>query len=204
MVLGFHGDHGSHASPFGGITPDRLLAAEPAGFRVAIAAADGGNGYWHAHGDDDPMAMLIDEFLPMCRDRGLATDLIGVMGTSMGGYGALLFAESQRRRVAAVAAISPAVFSSYDDARAANPEAFSSEHDFAVHDVIAHASRLSGLPVRVAVGDDDPLRPADEQLSRVLPAGSVFEESKGCHTGDFFDSQALPSLSFVAARLASA
>ncbi|WP_091344468.1 hypothetical protein [Micromonospora rhizosphaerae] len=53
----------------------------------ALAAPDGGNGYWHPHADDDPLGMLVDEFLPLLAERGLRTDRIAVAGWSMAGTG---------------------------------------------------------------------------------------------------------------------
>ena len=37
----------------------------------ALASVAGGNGYWHPHPDDDPLGMLIDEFLPLLGAHGL-------------------------------------------------------------------------------------------------------------------------------------
>ncbi len=38
---------------------------------MAMAAADGGPGYWKPHPGDDPMAMVIDELIPLCQRHGL-------------------------------------------------------------------------------------------------------------------------------------
>ncbi len=205
LALALHGLGGSHVDPLGPIPPSRLLAARVNGRRVppyAIAAADGGPDYWHAHPGDDPMAMLTEEFLPMCRARGLGVGPhgLGVAGTSMGGYGALLFAE-QRSDVAAVAAISPAVWTSYDEARSVNVTAFTSAADFAAHDVIAHAGRLRGTAVRIASGYDDPLHPGAVALARVLPAGATIVFASGCHDGAFFGAQSMPSALWLGQRL---
>jgi S-formylglutathione hydrolase FrmB len=64
----------------------------------ALAAPDGGNGYWHRHAFDDPLGMLVDELLPLLESRGLRIDRIAVAGWSMGGYGALLCALAHRDR----------------------------------------------------------------------------------------------------------
>jgi pimeloyl-ACP methyl ester carboxylesterase len=124
------------------------------------------------------------------------------MGISMGGYGALLLAERYPHVVSAVAAISPAVWTTYAQARAANASAYASAADFAADDAVTHAGALNGIPVRVASGDSDPFHPGVESLARALPPGSIVDFSPGCHTGAFFTAQEPPSLSFLAQHLA--
>jgi pimeloyl-ACP methyl ester carboxylesterase len=171
---------------------------------MALVAADGGNGYWHAHPGDDPMKMVVDELVPMCQSRGLGLppQRIGALGISMGGYGALLLGEKNPHLLAAVAAISPAVWTSYDQARSANAGAYSSARDFAANDAVTQAGALAGMAVRVASGDDDPFHPGVEALVRVLPPGATVVISKGCHTGPFFGAQEGPSLAFLGRHLA--
>ena len=119
----------------------------------------------------------------------------------MGGYGALLFAEKYPRLFAAVAAISPAVWTSYAQARRANPGAYASAAAFGVNDVITHAAALGRRPVRVASGFGDPFYPGVRALARLLPAGSVTAFGPGCHDGSFFTAQEPPSLAFLAGHL---
>ena len=38
---------------------------------MAMVTVDGGNGYWNPHPGDNPMAMVIDEFIPLCQRLGL-------------------------------------------------------------------------------------------------------------------------------------
>jgi enterochelin esterase-like enzyme len=170
---------------------------------VALVAADGGNGYWHAHPGDDPMGMVVDELIPLCRAKGLGRSpgSIGVMGISMGGYGALLMGEKHPQLFSAVAAISPAIWTTYTEARAANAGAYTSAEDFRANDAVTHASSLAGRPVRVAAGDDDPFLPGVKALAKTLPPGATVDLSRGCHTGPFFASQEPPSLAFLAEHL---
>jgi pimeloyl-ACP methyl ester carboxylesterase len=127
---------------------------------------------------------------------------IGVMGISMGGYGALLLAEKHPSLIAAVAAISPAIWTSYDQARSANAGAFASPAAFAAADVIAHAHALAAVPVRVAAGRGDPFYPGVQSLARALPSGAVIDLAKGCHDSSFFTYAEPPSLAFLATHLA--
>lgn len=205
LVLALHGLGSNHAYPLGPVPPVRVLAARVAGRRippVAVAAVDGGPGYWHAHPGDDPMAMLTEEFLPLCRARGLGRQgPVGVTGTSMGGYGALLLAERRPRLVRAVAAISPAIFTSYADAHSVNATAFTSAADFAANDVLAHAGRLAPGRVRIASGDDDPLHPGAVAMAAALGGGTTTAFGPGCHDGAFFAAQAAPSLLWLGGQL---
>lgn len=171
---------------------------------TAIAAADGGNGYWNPHPGDDPLAMIIDELIPRCQARGLgrAPHRIGTIGVSMGGYGAILVAEKYPELVSAVAAIGPAIWTSYGQAQSVNPGAYASAAAFDSADAVTHAGALRGIAVRVASGEDDPFHPGVEALAAVLPTGSVVDISPGCHTTSFFAAQEPPSMSFLGKHLA--
>jgi hypothetical protein len=104
---------------------------------------------------------------------------------------------------AAVAAISPAIWTSYAQARGANPAAYASAAAFAANDAVTHAAALGRRPVRVASGYGDPFYPGVQALARALPPGAVADFGPGCHDGSFFVAQEPPSLAFLAAHLAS-
>jgi S-formylglutathione hydrolase FrmB len=152
------------------------------------------------------MAMVIDELIPMCQRMrlGRSPQRIGTIGISMGGYGALLLAEKYPRLIGAVAAISPAIWTSYEQASGADRGAYASAANFADNDAVTHASALGGVRVRVAAGVDDPFYPGVRVLARALPPGAVLDFTKGCHTGPFFIEQEPPSLAFLARHLAAA
>jgi enterochelin esterase-like enzyme len=206
LVVMLHGYGGDHASALVGMSPAQAVALRVGGrplAPMAIITVDGGAGYWNPHPGDNPMAMLTGELIPRCRRLGLGRPphRIGAMGISMGGYGALLLAEQHPRLIAAVAAISPAIWTSYAQAREANPGAYASAAAFAAGDAVTHAAALAGLPVRVASGDDDPFHPGIQALARALPTGAVVSFGRGCHTGPFFAEQEPPSLGFLAGHL---
>ncbi len=92
--------------------------------------------------------MLLRELIPLCAHRhhlGGGEHGRAIAGWSMGGYGALLAAETQPRLFAAVVATGPAVWTSYDAMMLGPRDAFDSAADFAEFDVIAHAQRLAGV-----------------------------------------------------------
>jgi pimeloyl-ACP methyl ester carboxylesterase len=207
LAVTLHGFGGDHTSGLGGLTLARALAVRTAGRApapIALVAVDGGGLYWNPHPGDDPMAMIVDELIPMCQRLGLgrAPGSLGATGVSMGGYGALLLAEKHSRLIAAVAAISPAVWTNYAEAHSANAGAYASADDFGADDVVTHASALAGIPVRVASGSQDPFLPGVMALAKALPAPATVEISDGCHDSAFFASQAPASLSFLAAHMA--
>jgi enterochelin esterase-like enzyme len=207
LVIMLHGYRGSHTDAVSGMSPERALALRSGGAPLApmaMVTVDGGDGYWNPHPGDDPMGMLTRELIPLCQRRGLgaAPRRIGVMGISMGGYGAVLLAEKHPRLVAAVAAISPAIWTSYAQAKAANGVAYASAADFAADDAVTHAGALAHLPVRVAAGYGDPFYPGVRALAGALPRGAVVEFANGCHDGSFFTAQEPPSLAFLASHLA--
>jgi len=207
LVIVLHGFGGNHLHAMSGMTLAQALALNTGGHApspMALVAADGGGGYWNAHPADDPMGMIINELIPMCQRLGLgrSPQRIGAMGTSMGGYGALLLAEKHPHLIRAVAAISPAVWTSYSDARAANAGAYASAADFEADDIVTHTSALATIPVRVASGADDPFHPGVLALARALPRSAIVDVSRGCHDGAFFASQQPASLNFLAKHLA--
>jgi S-formylglutathione hydrolase FrmB len=215
LVVMLHGYGANHTNALSGLSPAQALALRVNGrplAPMALVTVDGGPGYWNPHPQDNPQAMLTDELIPMCRRLGLGTAnggesrRIGVMGISMGGYGSLLLAEKRPDLVSAVAAISPAVWTSYAQARAANAGAYASAADFAADDVVTHAAALARVSVRVASGLSDPFYPGVRAFARALPRDpggqpATLTFARGCHDNTFFTPQELPSLAFLARHL---
>lgn len=206
LIVMLHGYGDDHTTALFGMTTAQAVALRLDGAPLApmaLVTVDGGNGYWNPHPGDNPMAMVVEELIPLCQRRGLgvAPNKIGMMGVSMGGYGALAIAERYPGLVAAVAAISPAIWTSYAQAHAANSGAFASASAFSAGNVIRHADSLQGIPVRVASGVDDPFHPGVEKFASVLPVGNAVLFSAGCHTPAFFLEQEPPSLSFLSHHL---
>ncbi|MDE3086970.1 MAG: alpha/beta hydrolase [Acidobacteriota bacterium] len=208
LIVMLHGFGGDHRSSFAGMQPAQgcaLLVDEKPLAPMAMVTVDGGGGYWNPHPGDDPMGMVMDELIPLCQAMGLGNPPRGIatMGISMGGYGALLFAERFPERISAVAAISPAIWTSYDQARQANAGAYASAADFAACDAVTHARALSGIPVRVASGDSDPFHPGVVAFAEASPPSVQVVVGSGCHTGNFFTAQEVPSMAFLSAHLAA-
>ena len=207
LVIALHGFGGNHTDALSGLSPAQAVALKPGGVPLppmALVTVDGGGGYWNPHPRDNPQAMLVDELIPLCQRAGLGagTREIGVLGISMGGYGAILLAEKYPHLVGAVAAISPAIWTSYAEAKSANAGAYASAADFAQDDAVTHAAALAKTPVRVAAGSGDPFYPGVQALARALPKSAEVYFGGGCHTDSFFSSQEPASLAFLARHLA--
>lgn len=210
VVIALHGSGGSPAT----LAPGMARAMSRAQVtRFAIICVDGGETYWHKRADgDDPAGMIVHEVLPRAAAAGMHTGRIGLVGLSMGGYGALLIAEQLSiggaaggaPAVAAVAALSPAVFASYGDARAANPGAFDGPADFTRNDVVSGLVTLRHVPAFIACGTDDPFQPevalVRSRLSALthhpVPGGIM----PGCHDSSFWARHWPAALEFVAAH----
>ncbi len=206
LIVMLHGYGGNNENALVGMTPAQAASLIVDNEKLpdfAIVTVDGGNDYWNPHPHDNPMAMVVDELIPMCQALGLgaAPSKIGLMGISMGGFGDFLIAERYPKLISAVAAISPAIWLSYDQARAANFNAFASQNDFNQDNVLTHATFLKSIPVRVASGYDDPFYPDVMTFVKSLPQSSQIYFGGGCHTDEFFISQEPPSLKFLANNL---
>ena len=162
-----------------GFLADFLTEIVDGGARpFALASVDGGQSYWHRRvTGEDRMAMLIEEFVPLCEDRyrlGGSRSRRAGMGWSMGGYGVLLATETYPELFSSVVATSPAIWPTYQDMMNGPRDAFDSAADFAAHDVIGHAARLAGTPLLVECGTADPFYPFVRDLCAVLPAGARY------------------------------
>jgi poly(3-hydroxybutyrate) depolymerase len=213
LVVSLHGKDGDARSTFDGLQVQRFIVATG----LAVAAIDGGNYYWHARrsestGDDDinpdtppcdTGAMVSDDFVPMLGRLGLDVSRIGLIGWSMGGYGALLLAARMgRTKVAAVAPMSAALWTAPG---LSAPGAFDDAEDFDRNDVFAERGSFAGIPVRMACGTSDPFYPADRTFVDGFPATAAYDVSgvfdPGGHDNTFWADHAEGQLMFLAKHL---
>lgn len=168
----------------------------------ALAAVQAGETYWHRRRTgDDAMAMLFDDFIPLLRrDLGLGGPL-GLLGWSMGGYGALRAAELHPVSFAGVCAVSAALWRSYDDGVG---DAFDDAADYAANDVFGDVGRLSGLPVCIDCGRQDPFYNADRAFAAALPDPPQGGFEVGGHNDAYWSRVAPAELEFIGAALSRA
>ncbi len=177
-----------------------LADAVRAGVRpFAIAAVDGGNGYWHRRASgDDSGAMVLDEFIPLLGEQGLDTSRVAFQGWSMGGYGAMLLGSRlSAGRTAAICAVSPALWTSPG---VAAPGAFDGAPDYAANSVWGLGS-LNGIPLRIDCGYDDPFHAATQQFIAQLPTPPAGGFSPGGHNASYWSSQLTGELTWAAPLL---
>ena len=195
LVVAMHGHGGDADWPFAGVHIDDHVASTG----LAVATVDGGDFYWHARTSGiDTGRMVIEDLLPLLAGKGLATDRIGLLGWSMGGYGALLLAtELGSGRVAGVVAASAALWQSPGDSA---PGAFDYREDFVRNDVFARRAELRGIPVRIDCGRGDQFIAANRAFARELPDAAVTFDDGG-HTEDYWTARAGAQMSWLSERL---
>ncbi len=202
VCLALPGRGGDHASVFRDFGIEHWLAAIiGSGARpFAIASVDGGEStYWHKRSDgDDPAAMLTDEFLPLLAGRGLLVDRVAFIGWSMGGYGAIRFAERMGpSRVAAVVGSSPALWHMGSETPAG---AFDGAADFEANDVFRERANLAGVAVRIDCGAQDPFVDAAHDFAMGVP-GAQWSSTQGGHDAGYWSTMLPAQLRFVSEHL---
>ncbi|GAB3676979.1 alpha/beta hydrolase-fold protein [Angustibacter aerolatus] len=209
LVVALHGARSTGAEYLlRNVAMPAFLAAHvrDGGRPFAVVAPDGGpDRYWHPRADgDDPLGMVLTELLPRMADRGLRTGRIGVMGWSMGGFGALSTARESAAgrtgdvRVVVAAASSPALFAS---AGGTSRGSFDSPADWRRWGDLVRDPGLHGLPVTVSCGSSDPFATTTRAYRSAVhprPAGGL---SAGYHTPGYWRSVLPAQLRFLGRHL---
>lgn len=210
LVVALHG-RGGNASDAWSLGLHR--AATDRG--LALASADGGETYWHdRHDGSDTGAMVIEDLVPLLAavaggSSGSSSASpsassvwpggpIGLIGWSMGGYGALwLAARYGPRVVGAAAGMSSALWTS---AGASAAGAFDNREDFLAHDVFARGPALAKVPIHLDCGTSDPFIAANRAFTAVVPhAVTTFDA--GGHDDTYWSAHGIRALDWLAATL---
>ncbi|MDO9454489.1 esterase family protein [Nocardioides sp.] len=173
----------------------------------AIVVPDGGDTYWHERpSGEDAGAMVVDELLPLMAERGLRatpTDRIGLIGWSMGGYGALRLAGLLgSERVAAVAVAGPALWSDADEA---SRSGFDDADEYRAFTVFGHQDDLAGIEVSIDCGTGDPFYRSVEDYVDGFPGDADVRSSfePGAHDRGFWRRVMPAQLELLGRALAS-
>ncbi|GAA3817689.1 alpha/beta hydrolase-fold protein [Nocardioides panacisoli] len=183
VAIVLHGRGDDHASAFDHdyLALDMFLAAAVADGTppFALASIDGGDTYWHPReSGEDAAAMVVDEFLPLLLGRhDLDLGRLGLLGWSMGGFGALYIGAAPPAQVRAIGAMSPALWHEYADTA---PGAFDDETDFERTTPFGDQDDLARTAVRIDCGEGDPFYDAVKDYR----AGFAEEPAGGLALGD--------------------
>ncbi|GLZ40086.1 esterase [Actinokineospora sp. NBRC 105648] len=163
VCLALHGE-GADSSQFVDIgLPPLLTATVRAGTRpFAVVAVDGGGTSWLG----PPQKMLAEELPDWLVRTELAPTPFGALGISAGAAGAFEYAKVPG--LATLAALSPAVFTSWKDAEKFG--GFTDQRQWEKAEPLRNLSAVAGLPVSIWCGTDDPLLPAARTLAERLRA----------------------------------
>jgi S-formylglutathione hydrolase FrmB len=116
----------------------------------------------------------------------------------MGAYGALLLgARLGPARTAAICAVSPALWTSFDETA---PGAFDSATDYGANTVWG-LPQLASIPIRIDCGNSDPFYTATKQFIAQLPNPPAGGFSPGGHNFAFWDSQLPAEIAWIAPLL---
>ena len=115
--------------------------------------------------------------------------------------GALRAAELHPERFAAVSAVSAALWRSFEDGVG---DAFDGAGDYARNDVYGGVRRLSGLPVRVDCGRQDPFYKANVAFAAALPEPPAGGFTPGGHDDAYWTRVAPAEIDWIGAQLARA
>ncbi|MEV6769726.1 alpha/beta hydrolase-fold protein [Nocardia sp. NPDC051030] len=192
MSLLLHGLHGTARTAAVGGLSDILAAAvatklvRPFGF----LAVDGGDNYWHEQSSgDDPMTMLLEEAPQWLAARGLGGpggEPFACTGTSMGGFGALLYSRRRNERgrpVNATATISPGLITNWSEMSKRN--AFNSQDQWAALDPLRNIDRMGPAPTALWVGDHDKFIEGCRQFITKAPL-EIGLVTPGAHTDAYW------------------
>lgn len=153
---------------------------------LAIVTIGGGESYWHPRSSgEDRLAMLLDEAIPWARREYNVASSMGIIGWSMGGYGAINAAEQSPGTFDRVCGVSPALWQNASEQHSAVPDAFDDAASFERFNPFRHAALLRGAGVRISCGSHDPFYPNAVAFARTLerdhvPVQTDFFEH-GCH-----------------------
>jgi S-formylglutathione hydrolase FrmB len=169
VVLVLHGRGGS-VSWWQDLGLPRFLNGS--GFRCAVV--NGGEDYWVGLTPPVPFE--------------------AALGVSMGGFGVLDIAS--RRSLKAVAAISPALFPSWEDAERIN--GFASRTVWEAHEPLRRASEIKS-PVGIWCGREDPFHDAARDMADAVRAEGSFEH--GAHDDGYWRRVLPEALRFIGSWL---
>jgi len=182
--------------------------AESARRPVKMIIVDSGASYWHPRrSGEDRMQMLIEEIVkPAMHANQASRERAGIIGWSMGAYGALLAAEMHPDLFGTVCATSIAMWRSAAEQQSAVPDAFDNADDFRKFDLRGRINALRNANVRMSCGQSDPFYTNDHAFARDLSAAGIradIDFPPGCHDDGYWMRVAPADFNFLVKNVAS-
>jgi S-formylglutathione hydrolase FrmB len=201
VIIALHGRNNNRRAAFDTVHLHDAVAA--AGHSFAVVGVDGGaSSYWHARRDGtDALALVLDELIPAVDSLVGGALPRAIIGWSMGGYGALLAAETAPAKFRAVIAASPAL---WEQAGESASGAFDDADDFNTHNVFNGIGALRDLTVRIDCGTNDGFIHRARLFAEQLPTPNQGTFTTGYHDGAYWRSIAPAQVETIASALASA
>lgn len=203
LVLALHGQGGDAGDIIGGgLRVEDVLAdlLDEGATPFAIAAVTGGDTYWHPRDDGtDSGALVTEHLVGAVEEHAVTVSRLGLIGWSMGGYGALRLAgELGRSRVAGVSAVSPALWHSWRDV----PDvAFDDAADFEEFGVSGRQRELRGIPVRIDCGESDVFYGATKRYAKTLGSRVETHYGPGDHSLEYWSTGVRSQLEWLGRHL---
>ncbi|MFM6850367.1 MAG: alpha/beta hydrolase-fold protein [Terrabacter sp.] len=193
LVVALHGAGGDSDNAFSLGYADAVATTG-----LALVSVDGRRSYWHARADGtDTGAMVRDELIPLALKRSGLPPLtrVGLLGWSMGGFGALLLASDLgASRVTGVVAASAALWLRGSETPA---RAYDGREDFERHSIFNRVEQLADIPVRLDCGLSDPFIAANRILAgRLARVETHFEP--GGHDDAWWSGHAAAEMGWLA------
>ena len=189
--------HGRGSGPSQFLSDQLFAALDRPNAPIVVLPNGGDHSYWHDRRDGQWGSLVLDHVIPDAQHLFHTKGKVAIGGISMGGYGALLAAETEPKHFAAVVAVSLAVWTSYEAMMLGPRDAFDSASDFAKYDVIGHADRLAGVNLRIDCGLSDPFYGYVTHLEAALPEPPGGGYSEGGHDNDYWQRVAPAEAEFI-------
>ena len=175
---------------------------------MTLIAVDGGESFWHARrGGEDRMKMFMEEVVhPYLRKTPTPAKRVGIIGWSMGGYGAFLAAERFPEIFGTICGVSVALWQTAAEQQHAISDAFDDANDFEHNNLLVRMNALRGKPIRISCGERDPFYANNRYLAQQLALHGVAAQSSfqaGCHDEGFWMRSAPDDFAFLVRSIAA-
>ena len=204
VALALHSSYGNATEMLGLGMPDRLDALIAAGKTPAFALAsiDSMNGFYEKKGGRDYGKVVSDEFLKLLTERGLNTARLGIIGWSMGGWGAFRLAQHElHNKVRVISAISTPCYPNWKTWPSYEREDMT-KAQFLANNFYHHPKLLAKPRISIFCGTSDGFYKGNKAFAKVLDKAKGVRKprthfSSGGHSRTYWESVLDPALTHI-------